>query len=474
MHGPIDRRAFLASGATAAASLGTAGSLSATAPHAATTKTYHEPGRNVPIAERADVVVCGGGPAGVAAAIAAARAGAKTQLLEVGGCLGGVWTAGLLSWILDSANKAGLMQELLAQLKQRGASANYGSSVGYDVEQMKLVLEQMCLGAGVRIRLHTRVVAAVRDDANRLSFVITESKSGREAWSGSVFVDATGDGDLAAWAGCGFDYGRQHSGEAQPLSMIALLVGLDPKEMASFVRGLAEPQGEQDPKGRLLEEMRLAGVEPSYAKPTLFYIREGLFCLMANHEYGVSATDATQITAATLRARAEVHRLVDALRSLGGVWKHVQIVATPEHIGVREGRRIHGLYQVTTDDLVSGARHDDPVCRVTFGVDVHSTDPGKDKGIMQEGVRARPYDIPYRALIARDVQGLLMAGRSISGDFLAHSSYRVTGNAVATGEAAGAGAAIAAQSGRLPQEVPWEEIRQSIRRAGEAVRPQPS
>jgi len=474
MRGRVDRRVFLASGATAAAGLGSAGPVSATARQAATTKIYHEPGRDVPITEHADVVVCGGGPAGVAAAIAAARAGAKTRLLELGGCLGGVWTAGLLSWILDSANKAGLMQELLAELDSRGASAKYGRSVGYDVEQMKLVLERMCAGAGVRIRLHTRVVAAARDDANRLALVITESKSGRQAWSGSVFVDATGDGDLAALAGCGFDYGRPGSGQAQPLSMIALLVGLDAEKATPFVRGLAEPQGEQDPKGRLLDEMRRAGVEPSYAKPTLFYIRQGLFCLMANHEYGIPATDAAQITAATLRARAEVHRLVDALRSLGGVWNDVQIVATPEQIGVREGRRIHGLYQVTADDLVRGARHDDAVCRVTFGVDVHSTDPGKDKGIMQEGVKARPYDIPYRALIARDAGGLLMAGRNISGDFLAHSSYRVTGNAVAMGEAAGAAAAIAATSRRLPQEVPWAEIRQLIRTAGAAARPKPS
>jgi len=249
--------------------------------------------------------------------------------------------------------------------------------------------------------------------------------------------------------------------------MIVLLVGIQPDEVAPFVRGLAEPRGERDPKSRLLEEMRRAGVEPSYSRPTLFYIREGLFCLMANHEYGVRATDADQITQATIRARGEVHKLVDGLRSLGGVWKNVQIVATPEHIGVREGRRIHGLYQVTKEDLTSGARHDDAVCRVTFPVDVHSTDPGKHKGIMKEGVRAKPYDIPYRAIIARDVDGLLMAGRCISGDFIAHSSYRVTGNAVAMGEAAGTAAAIAARTKRLPQDVPWPEIRHALHSAQE-------
>ncbi|HUT92208.1 MAG TPA: FAD-dependent oxidoreductase [Thermoguttaceae bacterium] len=461
----IDRRVFLSSGATIGAALvpGTSPLASPNGPPAP--GAYREPARDVPIVELDDVIVCGAGPAGVAAAIAAARAGAKTRLLESCGCLGGVWTAGLLSWILDATNKPGLMEEMLAELGRRGASAKYGSSIGYDVELMKRMLDEMCIEAGVKIQLHTRVVAAVPNESNRLALAVTESKSGRQAWSADVFVDATGDGDLAAQAGCGFDYGRPGSRETQPLSMIVLLVGIEPEGMTPFVRGLAEARGERHPKDRLLQEMRRAGVDPSYAQPTLFYIREGLFAMMANHEYGIEATDAAAITEATLRARAEVHKLVDGLRSLGGAWKGVQIVATPEHIGVREGRRIHGLYEVTQEDLIAGREHDDAVCRVTFPVDVHSTDPGKDKGIMKEGVRAKPYDVPYRALIARDVDGLLMAGRCISGDFIAHSSYRVTGNAVAMGEAAGAAAAIASRTKRRPQEVPWREIQSAIQRA---------
>jgi len=426
-------------------------------------KQYREAARDVPIVEHADVFVAGGGPAGVAAAIAAARTGASTRLVEVNGCLGGTWTAGLLSWILDSGGKKGLVQEILAELSRRGASARYGGDVGYDVETMKLLLDGLCLGAGVRVQLHTRLVDAARDETGRLSLAVTESKSGRQAWSAEVFVDATGDGDLAARAGCGFDYGREGTGEAQPMSLIALVAGIRPDAVAEFVRGLAEPRGERNPKGRLRKEMERAGVSPSYAQPTLFYIRGGLFCLMANHQYGVAGTDAAQVTEATLHGRAEVHKLVNALRSLGGCWQDLRIVATPEHIGVREGRRVRGLYQVTKDDLIAGARHPDAVCRVAFPVDIHSTDPGKDKGIMNERVRAKPYDIPFRALVARDVRGLLMAGRCISGDFIAHSSYRVTGNAVAMGEAAGAAAALAAKRKCLPQEVPWEEIRERLK-----------
>jgi hypothetical protein len=342
-------------------------------------------------------------------------------------------------------------------LDARRTSAHYGYSVGYDVEHMKLLLEELCLAAKVGVRLHTRVVGAVRDRGGRLRLAITESKSGREAWAGKVFIDATGDGDLAAQAGCGFDYGRPGTGETQPMSMLALLVGLKIDEVRPFV--IAMDRGKKPTaKQRLLAEMQRAGVEPSYAQPSLFYVHKALYCLMANHEYGVSAFDAGAISAATLRSRAEVHKLVGALRALGGPWADVQIVATAEHIGVREGRRVRGLYQVSTDDLVRGATHDDAVCRVTFGVDIHSTDPKRTKAIMTDGVKAKPYDIPYRALIARDVKGLLLAGRLISGDFVAHSSYRVTGNSVALGEAAGTAAALAAASNTLPQDVPWQKI----------------
>lgn len=423
---------------------------------------HREPAREVPIVEHAAVLVAGAGPAGIAAALAAARRGATTRLIEAGGCLGGTWTAGLLSWILDSGNKTGIMKEVLKGLEERGASSRYGGSVGFDVEEMKLLLEELCLQAGVRVQLHTRVVAAGLRDDRRMRCAVTESRSGRQAWSADIFVDATGDGDLAAAAGCGFEYGRPGSGEAQPMSMIVLVAGLDPEDVALFVRGLAEPRGEPSPKGRLKAEMERAGVSPSYSSPTLFYIREGLFCLAANHQYGAIPMSAADITAATLESRAEIHRIVRALRSLGGVWKDLRLVATPEHIGVREGRRVRALYTVSDGDIMTGTRHDDAVCRVTFPVDVHSTDPKATKGIQREGMRAKPYDIPYRALVARDVDGLLLSGRCISGDFVAHSSYRVTGNAVALGEAAGAAAALAVSRKLSPKDVPWKELETAL------------
>jgi hypothetical protein len=326
----------------------------------------------------------------------------------------------------------------------------------YDPEDMKIVLERLCLQAGVEIQYHTRVCAAVVEDG-RLSAVITESKSGRQAWPAAVFVDASGDGDLAAQAGCTFEYGRAETGQAQPISMVAMVAGLDPAEVAPFTNGHPDYTDMQTKQG-FAAEIRRAGVEPSYALPVLIQVRGQLFSLAANHQYGVSGLDAAQVTQATLQAREEVHRVVHALRGLGGAWRSLALVATPSQIGVRDGRRIAGRYTVTVADLVEGRAQPDAVCRVTFPVDVHSTDPAKGKGYTAEGVRSRPYDIPLRALLPRDVDGLLTAGRCISGDFLAHASYRVTGNAVSMGTAAGVTAALAALSARLPHQIRFEEI----------------
>ncbi len=431
-----------------------------------------EPARQTPVADCVDVLVCGGGPAGVCAAIAAARAGARTALIEVHGCLGGIWTAGLLSYMLDVANKQGLMHEILQRVAAAGGRAagvgDGGGAATCDVEKVKWVLEQMCREAGVKLRYHSRVVSALVGPDRRLRAVVTESKSGRQAWEARTFIDCTGDGDLAAQAGCQFALGRpaeqsddpSRAGETQPFSLIALVAGAQPQDIAEF-HDRADGRGWAAPKDALMAEFRKFGAESSYAKPSIFHVRDDLFIWMVNHEYGYSAMDAEDVTDATVSARAELNRLIDGLRGLGGIWSHLHMVATAEQIGTREGRRIAGRYEVTLDDMLTGQRHDDAICRATFNIDIHSTNPryGKSIEALARKKRSQPYDIPLGALIARDVAGLMMAGRCISGDFFAHSSYRVTGNAAAMGQAAGVCAALAATSDRLPGEVPFEQIR---------------
>lgn len=460
---PVSRRHFVS-----AVFAGTAAAQTASAEET----RFEEPAKKIGLHDDADVIVCGAGPAGIAAALTAARAGARTRLFEVHGCLGGVWTAGLLTYIFDF-DKPGLTREITRRLDERAArrGKNPGRFV-YEPEEMKVLLEEMCLEAGVKARLHTRVSAAFCENG-RLRTLVTESKSGREAWRAPVFIDATGDGDLGAQAGCGWDVGQAKDCPCQPLTMNALAVVRDAKAISQFTsfNGTDEFHG---PGGHLTcveafkAELKRAGVEASYGHPTIFPVRDDLVMLMLNHEYGIKPWDAAAISAATMRSRAEVFRIMRALRKLGGPWEGLQIASTAEQIGIRDGRRIHGRYTMTRDDLVKGARQDDAVARVTFGVDIHadSKETNQSKPINNGDFKTRPYDIPLRALIAKDVDGLMMAGRCISGDFISHASYRVTGNAVAMGEAAGVTAALAALSKRMPHEVAWGESVEKLTKIG--------
>lgn len=408
--------------------------------------------RTVPVVESTDIVICGAGPAGIAAAISAARAGAKVRLLEVQGCLGGVWTAGLLSYVIDAKKPDGLLPELVARLQE--CDAYQKRAVGsflFDPEAMKLLLEELCMEAGVSIQYHTRVTSAHLNAGQRLEAVVTESKSGRQAWRAKVFIDCSGDGDLGALAGCDFELGRAEDGAVQPMSLLALVAGVPPEEIARFHDVRLSGRS-----AALLEELARGGFHPSYESPSLFYLRDDLYAMMVNHEYGVSATDAQAVTEATIRARREVNSAVKALRSLGGCWSNLRVVATAAQIGIREGRRLCGREKVTMEDLVIGRERSDSVCRASFSMDVHSPDPTYSRGFDFRGRKpVLPYDIPYGALVARGVNGLLMAGRCISGDFFAHASYRVTGNAVAMGEAAGRAAAHCALEDKMPHEICW-------------------
>ncbi|HWL08757.1 MAG TPA: FAD-dependent oxidoreductase [Planctomicrobium sp.] len=458
----FSRRLFLGSavGGLAGATLSTTSGQDIAASKA---DVFHEAARDVPLNKDADVIVCGAGPAGVTAAIAAARNGARVRLFEAHGCLGGVWTSGLLGYLLDF-DKPGFNQELVGILRERDAlHGDRPSGMCYQPEEMKLVLEELCQDAGVQVQMHTRVAAAYGKDG-RLQTILTESKSGREAWQAPIFIDTTGDGDLGALAGCEFEIGESKDCPCQPMSMDALLVVEDADQLRPFIHGTDVNSKPGQAKKNFLAEIRRAGHDPSYRQPTLFPIRDNLLLAMMNHEYGIMPYDARGVSDATIRARAELHTIVRALRKLGGPWKGLQIVATPEQIGIRDGRRIRGRYVVTQDDVANGARHDDAVVRATFAVDVHATKLA-DPAYSNRGIKTKPYDIPIRALIARDVDGLLLAGRCISGDFIAHSSYRVTGNSVAMGEAAGSVGALSALTKRLPQDVPWNESQVAIEKS---------
>ena len=447
----ITRRTFFGSAIAAPALLSPVKGFSATE---AGTGGVREEARNLPVAGECDVLVAGGGPAGIATAITAARGGAKVTLIEAHGALGGIWTSGLLSCLIGF-NGCDFDREILARLDKYGARhmrrpKNDSRAFIYEPEYMKLVCEEMCAEAGVRVRLYTSVVAALRDPSGRnISAVVTESKSGREAWRARRFVDCTGDGDLGALAGCGFDVGGDAPGDPeQPASLVALVTIPDDSGILKCIANepsnyAADGKRLYDSKDRLLAEMKRVGISPSYGHPTMFRVHPRLYAFMCNHEYDVPVDDANAITVATMRARREIFDMTDALVRKGGeAWKGLRLVATAEQIGHRRARRLHGRYKMTVEDCLEGRQFPDGLCTCAFGLDVHAVSKAMNR-IRPAGAPlnisryVKPYQIPLRACRAKNLDNLYMAGRCISGDFLPQASYRITGTAIGLGVGVG-------------------------------------
>ncbi len=445
----VTRRGFFGTAAAAAM-------LPAAAGSPASGKTVREDARDIPVAGEFDVLVAGGGPAGIATAVTAARAGAKVALIEAHGSLGGIWTSGLLSCLIGF-NGCDLDREILSRLDRYGARCARRPKCDsrafiYEPEYMKLVCEEMCAEAGVSVRLYTSVAGVVRDSSGRnIEAVLTESKSGREAWWAKRFVDCTGDGDLGALAGCGFDVGGDAPGDPeQPASLIALVTIPDDGGILKCIANEPSNYADDgkrvfDSKIELLAEMKRVGISPSYGHPTMFRVHPHLYAFMCNHEYDVPVDDANAITEATMRARREVFGMTDALVRKGGdAWKGLRLVATAEQLGHRRARRLHGRYAITLEDCLEGRKFPDALCTCSFGIDVHAVSKAMNRirpaGSPVSG-RVKPYQIPLRACRAKALDNLYMAGRCISGTFLPQASYRITGTAVAMGE--GVGRAVA-------------------------------
>ena len=447
----VTRRTFF--GSAIAAPVMLAAGKGHAAPEAAPGKV-REAARELPVAGDCDVLVAGGGPAGIAAAVTAARGGAKVTLVEAHGALGGIWTSGLLACLIGF-NNSDFDREILSRLDRYGARCdrrpkNDTHCFIYEPEYMRLVCEEMCAEAGVRVRLYTSVVDAIRDPSGRnIAAVVTESKSGREAWRAKRFVDCTGDGDLGARAGCGFDVGGDTPGDPeQPASLIALVTIPDDRGILKCIANEASNYAENgdrvhDSKIELLAEMNRVGISPSYGHPTMFRVHPHLYAFMCNHEYDVPVDDADAITAATIRARREIFGMVDALARKGGeAWNGLRTVATAEQIGHRRARRLHGRYTMTLEDCLEGRKFPDGLCTCSFGLDVHAVSKAMNK-IRPAGMpvnmsrHVKPYQIPLRACRAKDLDNLYMAGRCISGTFLPQASYRITGTAIGLGVGVG-------------------------------------
>ncbi len=397
-----------------------------------------------------DVAVCGAGIAGTCAAIGAARAGARVILIERGGSLGGTLTEGFMPILLDSDNKGGLVAELYDFLNAHNMTcARRGNRTDengkripgrmVDTEGCKYFLDKACVDAGVKVLFHSQV-AAVNMEENAIKDILVVTECGNYSLRADIYIDATGSGLVAAFAGCDWDCGDPDEKNPSPTSMGLCCVGM-PKDYNG-----TDNAENKAAYGTMLEQygIRTSAEHVSVTKlPSL-----STWDMGTNFQYGVMPDDIHSLSKAVLDGRKETFEVIEAHKKIPG-YEELFTVFTSAHIGIREGRRIYGEYRITDEDILAGRRFEDGICLVTVGVDVHKlkNDDTTDCG---RGYRAKPFHIPYRSLLPKGVKNLLLAGRCLSGDFYPHAAYRMMGNMAATGEAAGFVAASCIKEKILP------------------------
>jgi hypothetical protein len=409
-----------------------------------------------------DVLVAGGGPAGIAAALAAARRGAGTALIERYGFLGGMATAGLVNPFMGwhAAGEplvAGIFQEMLDLMAAAGGYGGERQSTAFDPEVFKLVADQLCRQAGVQVRFHTLVTRA--DVAgSAIAAVHTESKSGAERWTARVYIDCTGDADLAFLAGVPCDEGREADNLTQPMTLNFRMADVDIEHMPT-----------REEINRLFDVAKAEGRVTCPRENVLFFhtLNPRVVHFNTTRVTGLSATKADDLTAAEFEARQQAHELARFLVADVPGFEHAYLQQSAAQIGVRESRRIRGHYALTADDVVQARTFPDGVARSNYPIDIHSpTGAGTDIRGVAEGDY---YEIPYRCLLPQGIDNLLVAGRCVSSTHEGQAALRIMPTCFAMGEAAGVAAALACRHGVSPQEVSADELRQNLRDHGQIV-----
>jgi hypothetical protein len=428
--------------------------------------------RETPVVAEVDVAVVGGGPSGVGAALAAAEQGASVLLLERHGMLGGIWTAGLVNPFFDPY-KGWIVDRLIGRLKSRGAWEKKGFDV-FDVEQMKYVLEGMATEAGVEFWYHCPATDPVMKDGCGRG-VVFEGKSGREALLARMVVDCSGDGDIAARAGVPYQVGRPRDGYCQPMTLMFQVTGfsglgdLSAEELR--VRGIYEELQSAIQQHAL--DIELPFGPQRFGAPAFIPLPQpGVAAVQTTHVYKHDATDTRQLSRATAAARRQVHEVfLPAMRKIPGM-EDVRLTQTAPQIGVRESRRLEGEYRLQLEDMLEARHFDDAVTCLDFNIDIHEIDPADPTPSLPplpEGVSRAEVpmcDLPFRCLVRREVDGLLFAGRCISGSHCTHAAYRVTGTCMATGQAGGLAAAEAASRSVSPRRVDGKELHRTLAARG--------
>lgn len=426
-------------------------------------KTITEPAKQIPVKYEVDVVVAGSGPAGFAAALSAARGGAKTLIIEQFGDIGGVSTAGLMShWTGNT--KGGLYEEILNRSNDLSNGLKVSDKCGRQTinpERLKTVYLQMLQEAGVEILLYT-VVADCVMDGDTICGVIIESKSGREAVLAKQVIDCTGDGDVAARAGAPFSKGREEDGKMQPMTLMFKVAGVDYDRAVmpgSFESNWDVPLGK-------LQDLARANI-PFPAGHCLLYATTlpGVVTCNMTNIIGVDGTKVEDITKAHIACRMQMEDILAFLHKFVPGFENCYIITSASFIGIRETRHIEGEQTITQEDILQAKVFEDwAVSFAHFNFDVHGiSKPGLDEtGSQHHFKQNKGYTIPYGCLVPKKIENLLVAGRCISGTHIAHSNYRAMPICANLGQAAGRAAALCVRDNCAPRALDVKKLQAAL------------
>ncbi|HQI00507.1 MAG TPA: FAD-dependent oxidoreductase [Deltaproteobacteria bacterium] len=449
------------------------------------------PSRTAVVAAETQVLIVGGGPAGLGAAFGAARAGADVILAERYGFLGGNATAALvipISSYYTHQNEhqtrgstslfptdhgdgnptiAGALGDLVSRLVLGGGalppSDRTGYTVPFDPEIFKAAAFGMLDSAGANYLLHCFASSAFIEDA--VSGAVFETKSGPVVIRAQVVVDCTGDGDMAASAGATFEVGREDGG-VQPMTLLFRMGEFEKAAFDAYVKEHPDQWYGIHGLWDLIRKAEEAGELDLPREDILFFgsPHEKEVDVNSSRIINVLGTDVWDLTYAEWEGRRQVSMISAFFRRYVPGFEKAYTIQSGTTVCVRETRRILGEYQLTADDVLEARKHDDVIALGTYPIDEHNP---KGKGTMLKPVPAgRAYDIPLRCLIPKGVENLVVAGRCISGTHEANTSYRVMPISMATGHAAGVCAAIAARTFRPPRQVPFKDVQKELIRQG--------
>lgn len=421
----------------------------------------------VPITREADVFIAGGGPSGVAAAVYAARMGKKVYLVESTGSFGGAAATMLVPAFMQFSSgpyflAEGIGREVLDYLSKKSPACYSGYAPhSIPVEILKLCYDEMMTACGAEFSFFTSVLDVIKADG-RIDAVICSSKQGIFAVKAKTYIDCTGDGDLSYMAGAECKKGDDKTGEMMAATLCALWEGTD------FSRAT-------QPQRAFLEDAFRDNVFTNIDRhlPGMWRIKDGVTGSNVGHIYDVDGTDSDSLTEAMLAARKQLREYRKYYRDYLDGYENMELVISAQQIGIRESRRVMGEYVMTLEDFVNRATFDDEIGRYCYPVDIHAgrnTDEGYQTFIKDyEALRyaaGESYGIPYRALVVRGIDNLLVAGRCVSTDRYMQSSIRVMPGCYITGQAAGVAAAIASEDECAARDIDVKRLQKQLKSMG--------